>query len=157
MIVERAIQHTHIADASFTDAVKPMTDILYGEHTYRVAHPTHTEGTRIETSSGSLYLHEGLTPGKQRTLLRSMQGGKIHHPGKATIVIRITQPLDIAPYLVLVPHIEPLGKTLLTLATQHTIHLGMLVKIGIVVAQELGATQYHYRLWHQSLHTGNDM
>jgi hypothetical protein len=150
VIVEGAVKHTHIADAPFAHTIKAVTDILYGKHPDGVTHSTDTKGTRIETPACGLYLHEGLPPREQRALLRSMQRGKVHDTSMPLVIaptfIYITEPHDIAPSLGLIPHIKPLGKALLALATKHTIHLGVTTQILFITTQELGTAQHHHCL-----------
>ena len=46
----------------------------------------------------------------------------------------------------MIPYIEPSGKALLSLTTQHTVYLGMMVKIPFIVAQKLRTAKYHHHL-----------
>ncbi len=87
MVVKRTVEDAHITYASFANMIEPSTYILQREYAYRVAYPTHTEGTRIKTAARSLHLHKGLTPGKERTLFGSMQRCKVHYTSKTPIII----------------------------------------------------------------------
>ena len=90
-----------------------------------------------------------------------MQRGKVHHTGMASIVIeaiaQIAQTRDIIPAFGSIPHLEPMGKTLLTLAAEHAVDLGVTTQILRIVVQELGTAQDDRRLWQQGLHSGNDV
>ena len=161
MVVERAVQQAHVAYAPLTDAVESSAYRLQRHRAYGVPHPTDTERTAVEASSRGLHLHEGLPPGKQPALLGHTERCKVHHSRHTPIVIHsimhIAQPLHLAPPFPAMPHLEPPGKALLPLATQHTVHLVVLAQVGFIVAQELGATEDHRRLWHERLHPCHDV
>lgn len=146
MVVERAIQDTHIPNTLFMDMMEALAYLLQRSIPYGVAHSTNTEGTRIETSTSSLYLHKGLIPGEERTFLGSMQQCKILNTGKTIVsiltrdLIYIAQPSNAPPSRTIVPYVKPVRETLLSLTTQHTVHLGMMNQIGLVISQELRST-----------------
>ena len=64
---------------------------------------------------------------------------------------------DTAPLCRIIPHIEPSGKTLLTLATEYAVDLRMAQQITLIVAQKFGTTKDDAHLRHQRLHPTNDM
>ena len=89
IIVESAVEYTHIFDAMLMDNIQSFADCLQWNGANRFLTSADAESACVEASSGSFQLYERLAPIKKTTFLRWDELREVHDTGNTVVLILV--------------------------------------------------------------------